>query len=68
MDATLLFRKRLWFHTIISEDDTQLLNFTYLQLKDEILNGRLKVTQDQAVELAGIQLQAEVGKDAHNFK
>lgn len=68
MDSTLLFRKRLWFHSIISEDDTQLLNFTYLQLKDEILNGRIKVTQDQAVELAGIQLQAEVGKDAHSFK
>ncbi|XP_037294624.1 talin-1 isoform X2 [Manduca sexta] len=55
---TLLLKRRLFYsdRNVDSRDPVQ-LNLLYVQTRDAILNGRHPVTEDQAVEFAGIQCQ-----------
>ncbi|XP_059047710.1 talin-1-like [Achroia grisella] len=54
----LLLKRRLFYsdRNVDARDPVQ-LNLLYLQAKDAILNGKHPVTEDKAVEFAGIQCQ-----------
>ncbi|XP_045507275.1 talin-1-like [Colias croceus] len=57
---TLLFKRRLFYsdRNVDSRDPVQ-LNLLYVQTRDAILDGRQLVTEDKAVEFAGIQCQIQ---------
>ncbi|XP_038219104.1 talin-1-like isoform X2 [Zerene cesonia] len=57
---TLLFKRRLFYsdRNVDSRDPVQ-LNLLYVQTRDAILDGRQVVTEDRAVEFAGIQCQIQ---------
>ncbi|XP_050671805.1 uncharacterized protein LOC126970120 isoform X2 [Leptidea sinapis] len=59
---TLLFKRRLYYsdRNIDSRDPVQ-LNLLYVQTRDAILDGRQIVTEDKAVEFAGLQCQIQYG-------
>nr|XP_034836714.1 talin-B-like [Maniola hyperantus] len=59
---TLLFKRRLFYsdRNIDSRDPVQ-LNLLYVQTRDAILDGRQVVTEDKAVEFAGIQCHIQYG-------
>ncbi|XP_052745161.1 uncharacterized protein LOC112051754 isoform X1 [Bicyclus anynana] len=59
---TLLFKRRLYYsdHNVSSRDPVQ-LNLLYVQTREAILEGRQVVTEDKAVEFAGIQCQIQFG-------
>ncbi|KAL7064228.1 hypothetical protein AAHC03_04719 [Spirometra sp. Aus1] len=58
----LLLRRRYFFSDMnVDARDPVQLNLLYVQLKDAILNGTHPVTLDEAVYLAAIQCQVELG-------
>ncbi|XP_026733970.1 talin-1-like [Trichoplusia ni] len=59
---TVLLKRRLFFsdRNVDARDPVQ-LNLLYVQTRDAILNGRHPVTEQQAVEFAGIQCQVHFG-------
>ncbi|XP_063834864.1 talin-2-like [Ostrinia nubilalis] len=61
-DAPLLLKRRLFYsdRNVDARDPVQ-LNLLYVQARDAILEGRHPVTEDQAVEFAGIQCQVHYG-------
>ncbi|KAL3315250.1 Talin-1 [Cichlidogyrus casuarinus] len=58
----LVLRRRYFFSdmNVDSRDPVQ-LNLLYLQLKDAILNGTHPITQEEALMLAGLQVQVDFG-------
>ncbi|XP_047037244.1 talin-2-like [Helicoverpa zea] len=59
---TLLLKRRLFYsdRNVDSRDPVQ-LNLLYVQTRDAILVGRHPVTEQQAVQFAGIQCQVQLG-------
>ncbi|XP_068624606.1 talin-2-like [Battus philenor] len=59
---TLLLKRRLFYsdRNVDSRDPVQ-LNLLYVQTRDAILDGRQVLTEDKAVEFAGIQCQVQYG-------
>uniref|UniRef100_A0A5K3EGD4 FERM domain-containing protein n=1 Tax=Mesocestoides corti TaxID=53468 RepID=A0A5K3EGD4_MESCO len=60
-DNLLLQRKYFFSDQNVGTRDPVQLNLLFIQLKEAILNGAHPVTQSQAIELAGLQCQAEMG-------
>ncbi|XP_022836614.1 talin-2-like [Spodoptera litura] len=59
---TLLLKRRLYYsdRNVDSRDPVQ-LHLLYVQTRDTILNGTHPVTEQQAVQFAGIQCQVQLG-------
>nr|VZI52668.1 unnamed protein product [Spirometra erinaceieuropaei] len=60
-DNLLLQRKYFFSDQNVDARDPVQLNLLYLQLKKAILDGAHPISFEQAVELAGLQCQAELG-------
>ncbi|KPJ14605.1 Talin-2 [Papilio machaon] len=59
---TLLLKRRLFYsdRNVDARDPVQ-LNLLYVQTRDAILDGRQVLTEDKAIEFAGIQCQVQYG-------
>ncbi|KAL5112171.1 Talin-2 [Taenia crassiceps] len=60
-DNLLLQRKYFFSDQNIGVRDPVQLNLLFIQLKEAILNGAHPISLNQAIELAGLQCQAEMG-------
>ncbi|VDM24561.1 unnamed protein product [Hydatigera taeniaeformis] len=60
-DNLLLQRKYFFSDQNIGARDPVQLNLLFIQLKEAILNGAHPISLSQAIELAGLQCQAEMG-------
>ncbi|XP_018650130.1 LOW QUALITY PROTEIN: putative talin [Schistosoma mansoni] len=60
-EILLLRRKYFYSDQNIDTRDPVQLNLLYVQLKEAILNGTHPISQDQAINLAALQCQAEYG-------
>uniref|UniRef100_A0A0R3TMN8 FERM domain-containing protein n=1 Tax=Rodentolepis nana TaxID=102285 RepID=A0A0R3TMN8_RODNA len=60
-DNLLLQRKYFFSDQNVGARDPVQLNLLFIQLKEAILNGAHPISLSQAIELAGLQCQAEMG-------
>ncbi|CAH8487481.1 unnamed protein product [Schistosoma turkestanicum] len=62
-ESEILLLRRKYFYSDQNVDtrDPVQLNLLYVQLKEAILNGTHPISQDQAINLAALQCQAEYG-------
>ncbi|KAK3096284.1 hypothetical protein FSP39_025308 [Pinctada imbricata] len=66
-DITLILRRKFFFSDQnVDQRDPVQLNLLFVQSRDAILNGTHPVTQEEAIQFAGIQCQIQFGDHVDN--